>query len=470
MIRILVGSCALVGLGTAAVSAAQDVGPGDLRESILSLASRAAQVAAGQDVRPIGSLVSEISLTLTDAIQRGLRRNMDVLVDEQEVRAAQGTRWTTLSELLPDVVALVGKNQQKLNLEAFGFTPEPGLPNVLGPFTVFDARLFVSQPLLDVEAIYELRSEAATVTAEQHFYRSTRDLVVFTVADLYLQAVTGASRLQTARARLATAEALLATARQIGQGTAGALRAEMRVQSERQRLTVTESAVRRQHLALARAIHLPPGHALRLVDPLSYAPLATMTLEAALERAYQARQDYQGQRARVQAAEGARKAASSARWPSINLVANYGTIGSTARNAEATFLLAASVDVPLFEGRGEVLSADAELQEERARLEDLRVGIHYELEMTLLDLGTATRQVQATGRIVQLAEEQRARARAQEAVGAASPVEVLQAEEAVAVAQESYVSSLYLHAAAKLRLARALGVAEESFAEFLGLR
>ena len=469
MIARVVGTTLFASLAVGVAASAQEVGPGALRESTLSLASRAAQVAAGQDVRPTGSLASEISLTLTDAIQRGLRRSMDVLVDEQQVRAAQGTRWTALSELLPDVTAFVGKNQQRLNLDAFGFA-EPGLPNIVGPFTVFDARLSVSQPLLDVEAIYKVRSEAATVTAEQHFYRSTRDLVVFTVADLYLQAVTGASRLQTASARLATAEALLAAARRIGQGTADALRAEMRVQNERQRLTVTESAVRRQHLALARAIHLPPRHTLTLVDPLRYAPLATMTLEAALERAYQARQDYQGQRVRVQAAEAARKAASGARLPSINLVANYGTIGSIVRNARPTFLLAASVDIPLFEGRGEVLEADAELQEERARLEDLRVGIHYELEMTLLDLGAAARQVQAAGRIVRLAQEQRARARAQEAVGAASQVEVLQAEEAVAVAQENDVSSLYLHAAAKLRLARALGVAEESFAEFLGLR
>jgi outer membrane protein TolC len=51
--------------------------------------------------------------------------------------------------------------------------------------------------------------------------------------------------------------------------------------------------------------------------------------------------------------------------------------------------------------------------------------------------------------------------------GVADNLEVVQAQEAVAAANESYISSLYSHNLAKVELARAVGFAEEGVRQYL---
>jgi outer membrane protein TolC len=47
-------------------------------------------------------------------------------------------------------------------------------------------------------------------------------------------------------------------------------------------------------------------------------------------------------------------------------------------------------------------------------------------------------------------------------------VEVIQAQQAQATAEENYIAGLFAHNYAKLSLARALGIAEEATKKFLG--
>ena len=72
---------------------------------------------------PAGPATGEtLDLTLSGAIDRGLERNLALLLGEQRIRAARGARWEALSELLPNVSFKLSETRQKLNLEAFGFT------------------------------------------------------------------------------------------------------------------------------------------------------------------------------------------------------------------------------------------------------------------------------------------------------------------------------------------------------------
>jgi outer membrane protein TolC len=56
------------------------------------------------------------------------------------------------------------------------------------------------------------------------------------------------------------------------------------------------------------------------------------------------------------------------------------------------------------------------------------------------------------------------------AAGVADNLEVVQAQEAVATANDAYISSVYAHNIAKATLARAVGIAEKAVKEFLGER
>ena len=106
-----------------------------------------------------------LSLSVKDAVDRALKNNLGLLLQEESVSAARGARWRALAELLPNVSSGVSERRQVINLKAFGF---PADPSIVGPFNVFDARAFLSQPLLDVSALNNTRAATLNQQAEKY--------------------------------------------------------------------------------------------------------------------------------------------------------------------------------------------------------------------------------------------------------------------------------------------------------------
>jgi len=132
---------------------------------------------------------SVLQLTLKEAIDRGLKYNLGLLLSEQGTREARGARTRALSDLLPKVTWQTSETRQQLSLQAFGLTSFPGLPTIVGPFNVFDTRAYLSQPILDFHAIRNTRAESEKQKAAEYSYRDSRDLVVLVCAYLYFGAV-----------------------------------------------------------------------------------------------------------------------------------------------------------------------------------------------------------------------------------------------------------------------------------------
>jgi outer membrane protein TolC len=88
---------------------------------------------------------------------------------------------------------------------------------VVGPFNTFDARVTLSQSLLDRRATNETRAENHNVEAARHSYRSARDLVVLVAANAYLQMLASDARTQSARAQLQTSDTLYQQAQDLKQ-------------------------------------------------------------------------------------------------------------------------------------------------------------------------------------------------------------------------------------------------------------
>jgi outer membrane protein TolC len=416
-----------------------------------------------------------LDLSLSDALARGLAHNLGALLSEQGTRAAYGARLGALSALLPTMAGGVTQAQQRINLEAYGFPVPPGTSPIIGPFDVFDARVSLSQTIFDYSAIERLRASNASEAASKYAYQDARDIVVLMCSNLYLQVITGAARVDAARAQLRTADVLYKRA--VNLKAAGVvagievLRAQVQLQSQQQRVIVLENDLAKQKLALGRAIGLPSGQQIELTDRVPYSAFEGMTLEDSLRQAYAARSDFRAAGAALEAAEAARRAAQGEGLPSVYFDAAYGEIGNTAGTAKMTYLVAATLRVPIFQGgrvRGRVLQADAALQQQKAQLEDLRGRIDYEVRAAFLDLKAADEFVHVAKSTTDLANEQLAQAQDRFTAGVASNIEVVQAQEAVATATESYLSSLYAHNLAKVSLARALGTAEKSAGRFLG--
>ncbi len=418
-----------------------------------------------------------VQLSLSDAIDRGLRQNLGLILGEQGTRAARAQRLRHLSDLLPNINAHTSETVEQTNLAAFGFPVNliPGISPIVGPFSVFDARATYSQRLFDWKAIENTRSADEGIKAAQLSYKDTRELVVLVVTDLYLQEVLSKSRMDVAQVQLDTANAVYQQAQDLEHAGLAAqidvLRAQVEMQSQEQRLLSAQNDLQKQKLTLARAIGLPVSQALETTDTIPYAPLPPVTLEQVLADAYRNRADYQQAQTLVKAAELARSAAQAGRYPTVRVDGDYGVLGRAPGSSHGTFTAAASLQIPIFQGgrvRADVLESDALLQQRQAELSDLHNEIENEVRTAFLDVNTAARQVQVAQSSISLANQQLQESRDRLAAGVANTLEVVQAQEAVATANETYLSALFTHNLAKASLARAAGMAEQAVKQFLG--
>ena len=420
-----------------------------------------------------GTITAEpLKLSAADAVKRALETNLGLLLQEETETSAHGARWRALADLLPNASAGLRESRQVINLEAYGFpAPNP----IVGPFNVFDARVYVSQPVIDLAALNEKRAADAREKAAKYGVRSARDLVVLVAVNLYLETVTAASRVEAARAQEQTAQTLLTQAQDLKSSglVAGidVLRAQVQAQTQRQRVIAAENEYEKAKLQLKHAIGVPIGQTIALTDTMPYAPLPPPAIEATVAQALQQRADYLEAKSRVDAAEASRKAAMAALLPTLRLDGDWGAIGQTVAAAANTYTFAATVRVPLFDaGRTAArrIESESALRQRQAELDELRGRIEYEVRAALLDLTAADQQVQAARTNQDLANQQLQQARDRFAAGVAGNLELTQAQEAVATASESYISALYTHNLAKASLARAMGIAESAVTTYLG--
>lgn len=413
-------------------------------------------------------------LSILDAIQRALSHNLAVLTAEQGARRADGGRWSALADLLPSVAGRVSDSRQTINLAAFGFPLPPGTPSLVGPFSVFDARVAVSQPVIDLRALGAVQAQQHTLAAARFTAQSARDLVVLATANLYLRTLAAEARAASAAAQADTARAVVsvATSMKASGMVAGidVLRAEVQQASADQRASAAANDVSKLKLQLAQVTGLDAARPLVLSDVLPSVPTATLDADEALTQAFRARPDYLAAQERVKAAEADRRAAIGELLPSVRVTADYGAIGHTPGDAQTTYAVAGSVSVPIFTGRtrGHLITADADLAARRAELDDLRQSIETDVRSALLDLDSTRQQLEVASRGRTLADEQLTHARDRFAAGVAGSLEVVQAQEAVAAATEHHITALYGYTVAKALLARSLGVAEESARQLIG--
>jgi outer membrane protein TolC len=423
---------------------------------------------------PQGKISSEaLPLTFKDAIDLGLKNNLGLLLQSDNSLAARGAKWKELSALLPNVSAEVTENVSQDNLAARGLR-FPGFPTIVGPYSFFDARVYLKQTIFDFADLERLRAAKANEEVAKYNYKDARDLVVLAVGNAYLLALAGAARVETAEAQVQTGQALSdKAADQLKAGVSPAidsLRERVELQSRQQQAIVARNNFAKQKLALVRAIGLPVGQEIALTEKTPYEPLAAWDLQTSLQRAYLMRSDYLAAAQQLRAAQFTRKAATAAHYPSVFMAANYGDLGITPGESHGTFTVTGGLHIPIFAGgkeHADALQAEAALRQSQQQLDNLRAQIEYDVRVALLDLNAANEQVQVARSSVDLAEQTLIQARDRFTAGVTDNLEVVQAQEAVAAANESYISSLYSHNLAKIELARAVGFAEEGVKQYL---
>jgi outer membrane protein TolC len=414
-----------------------------------------------------------LDLSLNDALQRGLKYNMGLLLSEQASRSARAQQLFALSTLMPNVNASVREQAQQLNLAVFGLSL-PGIPAIVGPFSLFDTRGSVTQSVVNLSSIQNYRASKEASRAAQFSYADAQEMVVQVVTTLYLLTISGRARVNTAEAQLATAKAVYDQTVHLKQAGMAAsidvLRAQVQMQSLQQRFLASKNDLQKQKLSLARAIGLPEGQQFSLKDDIPYTAAPIPTLDEARRTALEKRADYQQVLSQLKASVLVRKAANAEYLPSIRVDSDYGVLGRTPGNSHGTFTTAATLLIPVFQGgrvKAAELHADAELRRMQVQADDLRGRISQELRNSLDDLETAAQQVEVARSSVTLASEQLTQARDRFRSGVANTIEVVQAQESVANTNESLIATVYAYNVAKTSLARAMGIAEAELVSWL---
>jgi len=415
-----------------------------------------------------------LDLSLDDAIARGLRQNLGLILQASAQQNAHGQQMEQLQALLPTVTGDASIEVEQVDLAAFGLK-FPGLNPIIGPFQVEDFRAYLTQSLVNVPALENYIAAKHNFAAAKLSANDAREMVVLTVGNAYLLCIADAARISAVTAELAASKLSLDQA--TASHDAGVsprldvLRAQVDYQNEQQALISTNNQLAKDKLSLARAIGLPLDQAIRLTDSEPYSALDNLDPAAAFTQALKNRKDLAAANEQVKAAEAEMTAARASQLPTVKFSGDFGDIGQTADHSHGTYSATGSVSAPILQiakTRGEEEVAGAQVQQSRDKLADHVQQINAEIRDSILDIQSAAKLVEAAKSNVELANEALSETQQRYQAGVSDNLPVSQAQASVEQANDQYIAALYQHNAAKLSLARALGVAETNLKDYLG--
>jgi outer membrane protein TolC len=299
--------------------------------------------------------------------------------------------------------------------------------------------------------------------------------VVQQVASAYLHAIAAASEVDNAKALEAEDQVLLNQAHDAHQAGTVAnldeLRARVQLQSQQQVRIQAENSLEKDLILLKREIGVAPGQKIALTDPAPYSDLAAQTPEEVRAIAYKSRQDYQNLQNQAVEYKAIHAAYRSQRLPTLTFNGNYTTDTVTGVGTHGTFLAQGTLSIPLFREaklRGDSDAAQAQMDAINNQLADLRSHIDQQVRSALLDVGAAQQLVQVARSNVDLASRALSDESDRVNAGVDDNLPLVTAQATLAAAQSNLVESLYQYNLSKLALARAAGVIEQQYRDYLG--
>lgn len=411
---------------------------------------------------------TEAPLGVQALIQRALGLAPLQQVAAEDVALARAQQEAARAVLRPQLAAQVSQLRQTTNPATLGFE-FPGLPDLIGPYNVFDARLKLSQTVLDLARSSELAGAAFAVEAARAQAEVSAERIAANVALAYIQLLAADQALASAESDRALGDELLRLARdQKVAGVASGVdvaRAETALAQDRYAVSEAQTRIAQARLQLQRLAVLPMDRDLLLAGSLDALPSAVrelgITAEQALNTARAMRGELRAADAALQQADAQRRAAQRRVLPRISAVADYGLSANTpSQNREDTYRYGAVIDVPIYSGgalRSEASAAEHRLQQQRLQLDELRQQIEQDVRLALATLANSAEQLRAAIAARDLAQRELELARDRFANGVANNVDVISAQASLTRARSQLIAASAVQQQARLNLAAAQG-------------
>jgi outer membrane protein len=411
-------------------------------------------------------------LTLDQAVGLAVKQNptaqialiqaLQSVQDKNEARAA----------LLPEVDASVKEQTQRINVRAqFGGEGIfPGIPTALGPFPIFSAGPSIVAPVFDLTLWRRYQTSQNTLEASKATSLATREQVILLVVSQYIGTLRAVADVQASRSRVDLAQALFDQAADLqkeGVGTGiDTLRANVELQNEKQRLIEAEADRERSLFGLSRLLNLDPRQVIELADSLGFFDTPQPEVEPSIEQALGDRQEWKSLVSEIKAAESQKKEASDSRLPNLRVDGNWAYLGTHPNDAVSTYTFVASVNMPVFTGgriHAEIVRSNLEIQLLQQQQDDLRNSIALDVKTALINLTSARNEVQVANLGIKLSTEEVDQARDRFRAGVANNIEVIQAQDALARANDNQIAALYRFNQARADYARSIGQMEKLY-------
>ena len=437
--------------------------------------SRIVAALAWLGAAPLGAQApTPVRLSFADAVRRAAGTAPVVELATLRTDEAQARVQQTRSALLPGFSVGAGWVNRTFNSRSLGITfPTPpgvkGLPTLIPPFDNVDARLRLTQTVVDLSSLARVRAARAQVTGTAAEGSAVSEGAAAGAAFAYLRAARATSVVAARQADSSIAAELVGLAQ--AQKAAG-VSAAIDVTRARTQLVVAEGALivarnqsDRARIDLARTLGIDPATPLALADTLAAAlPHADMpaTRDTVVAMALARRPDLEAERARGDAARSTKSAILAERLPRLDVEADYGVNGLTPGSSIATRQVAVQVTIPILDGfrrEGRTAEQEAVVRETEVRARDLRQQIVADVDGALLDLASAEAQQAIAAERLKLANDELAQARERFKAGVAGNIEVIDAQSSLLRARDTDIDARSAAATAHVALARAAGVA-----------
>ncbi|MBP1771937.1 MAG: outer rane efflux protein [Holophagaceae bacterium] len=420
---------------------------------------------------PITGAPVSVSLTLAQAIRTALAQNPRVQQSLLAIAESGEDRRSAAAALLPSVAAQAFGQRNKYNLNAQMGLVVPGFPAEVGPFNWHHVGLEAQVSLFDLSLWKKWRATQHAEASTRAQGRAVREEVAAIVVGQYLRALRAAASVQAAESRVELADALakLAESQQKqGVGTKlDTLRAQVQLQTERQRLIQAQTQRTTALAGLGRALDLEPGTRIELTDTLASPAMPVAGFQETFQAGLSQRPEFAVLDAREKAATSLREAAQGLRLPALVATGAYGSTGLQSLPSTTTYQVSLGLKVPLFTG-GLVSAQVARARSEEGRVQEARrevkAQVGYEIQVAQAELDATAHEVEVANLAVSLSTEALTQARHRFEAGVSNNIEVINAQDELARANDNQISALYRLNQSRADLARATGQLEAFYA------
>jgi len=425
-----------------------------------------------QNALPGTAPTGVMRLTLDHAVSLALKQNPTEQIAIVTAAESVQDKNVARADLLPQASLSVTDTAERVNVEAFFGKKFPGIPQHAGPFQIFSAGPTFSAPVFDLTLFRRYQAARETANASKADSLSTREQVILLVVSQYIGTLRAVANVQASQSRVELAQALYDQAADVqkeGVGTGiDTLRANVELQNEKQRLLEAEADRETSLFGLSRLLNLDPRQAIELGDSLSFFDTPQPEVVASIDSALAERQEWKSLQQQLKAAGLQKKASSESRLPKVDFTGNWAYLGGSSTTGIPTYNYEAAVSVPLFTGgriHAEIVRADLEIQKLQQQEDDLRNQIALDVKTALINLDSARNQVAVANLGVQLSKEEVDQARDRFKAGVANNIEVIQAQDSLARANDNQIAALYRFNQARADYARSIGQMEKVYSK-----